>query len=40
LLPWTGAYPFPLVGVGALLVLLGGVALLGGLRPPRAPQRH
>jgi hypothetical protein len=40
MLPRTGADPFPLVRVGALLVLLGGVALLGGLRPPSAPQRH
>lgn len=37
MLPRTGADPFPLVRVGALLVLLGGVALLGGLCPPRAP---
>ena len=40
MLPRTGADPLPLVRVGAVLVLLGGVATLGGLRPPRTPQRH
>lgn len=36
-LPRTGADPFPLVRVGALLVLLGGAATLGG-RTPRTPR--
>jgi hypothetical protein len=40
MLPRTGADPFPLVRVGAMLVLLGGVARLGGLRSPMPPQRH
>lgn len=39
MLPRTGADPLPLVRVGALLVLLGGVAMLGGLRPPRSPRK-
>jgi hypothetical protein len=37
-LPRTGADPFPLVRVGALLILGGGAASLGGRRPPRIPE--
>jgi hypothetical protein len=35
MLPRTGADPFPLVRVGALLVLLGGVALIARVSIPR-----
>jgi len=35
MLPRTGADPFPLVRVGALLILFGGVAVLAGRTVPR-----
>ena len=39
MLPRTGADPFPLVRVGALLILLGGVAFIGGRAVPRSGLR-
>ncbi len=38
-LPRTGGDIVPLARLGALLVLLGGAASLGGLRPPRTPRK-